>query len=120
MCQKVTVSDVQCPDWPVTGLGAVIVSGTPEATGKITFQTNDKLISSGVWTCSAGVFDLSFGWDEMSYILEGEVSIESSGGSPLKIKAGDFFFIPKGSKTRWVVTKPIKKVFFLRSPEPLG
>ncbi len=120
MVRKVTVGEADYPDWPVQTLGAAIAEGNPKASGKVTFQTGDKLVSGGVWACSAGAFDLTFGWDEMAYLLEGELVIQEASGEQVQVKPGDFFFSPQGTKSRWIVKKPIKKVFFLRSPQPLG
>ena len=120
MPHKVTVGELEYPDWPLETLGISIVEGTPKGSGKITFQSGDKLISGGVWGCSAGVFDLTFGWDEMAYLLEGELIIQQASGEQTHIRPGDFFFSPKGTQSRWIVKKPVKKVFFLRTPEPLG
>ena len=119
MTQKITVGQTAFPDWPLDSLGASIVEGNPHGSGQITFQTEDRLVTAGVWGCSPGVFDLSFGWDEMAYLLEGELTIQSGAGEPLHLKPGDFFFSPKGTASRWTVTKPVKKVFFLRTAEPL-
>lgn len=120
MVQKVTVVKVDMPDWPVQGLGASIVEGSANASGKVTFQTADKLVSGGVWACSPGTFDLNFGWDEMAYLLEGELVIQDETGKQTQVNPGDFFFSANGTKSRWTVKRAIKKVFFLRSPEPLG
>ena len=120
MTQKVTVRGRDYPNWPLETLGASVQQGNPDASGEITFQTPDRLVSGGLWGCSPGVFDLTFGWDEMAYLLEGELTIEQKTGEQVHLLPGDLFFSPKGSETRWIVTKAIKKVFFLRSAAPLG
>jgi uncharacterized cupin superfamily protein len=120
MTQKITVSETGYPEWPLESLGISIVQGDPKGSGQVTFQTGDKLISGGVWGCSPGVFDLTFGWDEMAYLLEGELAIQQKTGETIHLKPGDFFFSPKGTQSRWIITKPVKKVFFLRASEPLG
>jgi uncharacterized protein len=121
MTQKITVGETACPNWPLEGLGAAVVEGEPKGSGRITFQTGDKLVSGGIWACSPGTFDLTFGWDEMAYLLEGELTIQhQDSAEPVRLKPGDFFFSPKGTRSQWIVEKPVKKVFFLRSSEPLG
>jgi uncharacterized cupin superfamily protein len=119
MTKKVTTAETDYPDWPLATLGASLVEGDPAASGQITFQTEDKLLHGGLWACSPGVFDLKFGWDEMAYLLEGELVIES-GSEKVHLLPGDFFFSPQGTEARWIVRKAIKKVFFLRSLTPLG
>ena len=114
--EKVTIKNVSCPSWPLQSLGAVTVQGHPEASGKTVFETDDRKITGGVWACSPGTFDLTFTWDEMAVLLEGELIIEQSTGwgSRVHIRPGDFFFVPRGARTRWIVLKPLKKVFFSR------
>jgi uncharacterized cupin superfamily protein len=117
---KVTASELSYPDWPLQTLGIRIVAGQPEGSGQITFQSQDRLISGGIWGCSPGTFELTFGWDEMSYLLEGEVVIEQEGQPAVTVRPGDFLNCPKGTRSRWTVRKSCKKVFFLRSEQPMG
>ncbi len=112
--KEVAIDEVECPSWPLQSLGAVPVKGDPKASGKTVFETDDHAITGGVWQCSTGIFDLTFTWDEMALLLEGELIIEESAGHKLRVQPGDFFFVPKGVKTRWTVVKPLKKVFFSR------
>jgi quercetin dioxygenase-like cupin family protein len=56
----------------------------------------------------------------MSYLLEGEVVIEQDGQQPITVRPGGFLNCPKGTKSRWIIRKTCKKVFVLRSPEPMG
>ena len=120
MHQKLTVSEIPSPDWPLQTLGISVTSGDPKGSGQVAYQTSDKLISGGVWGCSPGTFELTFGWDEMSYLLEDEIIIEQEGAQPITVRPGDFLNCPKGTKSRWIVTRACKKVFVLRSPEPMG
>lgn len=112
--KKVTISNVQCPKWPLQSLGAVTVHGDPGASGKTVFESNDRQITGGIWKCSPGIFDLTFTWDEMALLLEGELIIEEPSERKTQILPGDFFFVPRGAKTRWTVVKPLKKLFFSR------
>lgn len=112
--EKVTVKKVYCPSWPLRSLGAVAVKGDPSASGKTVFETADRKITGGVWKCSPGTFDLTFTWDEMALLLEGELIIEQPAGPRVHIRPGDFFFVPRGARTRWIVVKALKKVFFSR------
>jgi len=120
MHQKLTVNETPYPDWPLESLGISVTAGSPKGSGQVTYQTSDKLVSGGVWGCSPGTFELTFEWDEMSYLLEGEIVIEEEGARTITVRPGDFLMCPKGTKSRWIVKKACKKVFFLRSPEPMG
>jgi uncharacterized protein len=112
--KTVTVNKVYCPSWPLQSLGAVTVHGNPRASGKTVFESNDRQITGGIWKCSPGTFDLTFTWDEMALLLEGELIIEESSGQKVQILPGDFFFVPRGARTRWIVVKPLRKLFFSR------
>src|SRR6266849_1900296 len=62
----------------------------------------------------------------MGYLLyhAGEVAsapvAEERGAQSITVRPGDFLMCPKGTKSRWIVKTACKKVFFLRSPEPMG
>ena len=83
-------------------------------------QSADKLVSSGLWECTAGRFNWTFEWDEFVHVLEGEVTISEDGGDTYTLRAGDFAHFPIGLKTEWHVPKYVKKVFTLRTPEALN
>jgi uncharacterized cupin superfamily protein len=100
------------PDW--------IIEGTPTASGTILMQTEDKKMSYGVWECTAGQFQWIFSWDEFVHIQEGEVTIREEGGRTLTLRRGDLAHFPLGLKTYWHVPHYVRKVFTLRTPEPLG
>jgi uncharacterized cupin superfamily protein len=104
------------PDMPIEP--SWILEGSPRARGKVLAQSADRKVSSGLWDCSAGRFQWTFGWDEFVYILEGEVTIAQQGGPTLTLKAGDIAHFPLGLKTEWLVPKYVRKVFTVRTPEP--
>ena len=96
-----------------------ILEGAPEARGTVLLQSADKLVSSGLWSCTAGRFQWTFGWDEFVHVLEGEATITEEGGNTYTLKAGDSAHFPLGLKTEWHVPKYVRKVFTVRTPEPL-
>ena len=98
------------PDW--------ILEGSPRACGTVLLQSDDKLASSGLWSCTAGKFNWIFGWDEFVHVLEGEATITEDGGETYTLRAGDFAHFPIGLKTEWHVSNFVKKVFTIRTPEP--
>lgn len=106
----------ELPDMPIEP--SWILEGTPEAKGTVLLQSADKLISSGLWSCSAGKFNWTFAWDEFVYVLEGEVTISEEGGETYTLKAGDCAHFPLGLKTKWHVPDFVKKAFTLRTQEP--
>jgi uncharacterized cupin superfamily protein len=99
------------PDW--------IIEGTTTARGNVFLQSADKKISYGGWECTAGKFQWIFGWDEFVHIQEGEVTIQEEGGKTVTLRRGDLAHFPKGLKTVWTVPNFVRKVFTLRTDEPL-
>ncbi len=83
-------------------------------------QSEDKLVSSGIWDCSAGKFQWIFGWDEFVHVLEGEVTIAEEGGDTYTLRAGDSAHFPIGLKSIWTVPDYVRKVFTIRTPEPFN
>jgi len=97
---------------------AWIQEGTPAACGTILIQSQDRLLSSGFWSCTAGSFKWIFAWDEFVQILEGEVTIREEGGASHTLRAGDIGHFPCGLTTHWHVPTFVRKFFTLRTPEP--
>ncbi len=105
---------------------AWIRSGSPEARGTILTQSEDRLVSSGFWSCTAGKFEWTFAWDEFVHILEGEViirEIDKDGaevpGTVNRLQAGSVAHFPRGLRTLWEVPGSVRKFFTLRTVEPL-
>src|SRR5262245_60106235 len=88
---------------------AWIQEGAPSACGCILMQSQDKFLSSGFWTCTAGKFRWTFSWDEFVHVLEGEVTIREEGGATHTLKAGDVAHFPRGLTTYWHVPKFVRK-----------
>ncbi len=66
--------------------------------------------SWGTWGCEESTFDWSYSDDEVCYVKEGEVDVETADGT-VTIKAGDLVYFPKGLSCVWKVKKAISKVF---------
>lgn len=115
--QAAKASNAELPAMPIEP--SWILEGSPEARGTVLVQSADKLVSSGLWSCTAGSFRWEFGWDEFVYVLEGEVTITEEDGKSYTLQPGDTAHFPLGLKTRWNVPKFVKKVFTLRTPQPL-
>ena len=113
---KADVSDAELPAMPIEP--SWIVEGSPDARGAVLLQSQDKLLSSGLWSCTAGRFRWEFGWDEFVHILEGEVTITEDGGRTYKLRAGDSAHFPLGLHTHWHIPEFVKKSFTFRTPEP--
>ncbi len=104
--------------WP--GDARTNVSGDPETCGEFLWRSADGRGASGVWKVTPGVFDTTYPWDETFYILEGEVTLTDQDGESLSVRAGHQVFVPIGSTVRWDVKEKRRKVFHIRTDEPLG
>ena len=116
------ISSVSAPTasldpWPL--LPAQITGGNPQAAGRFLWQSDDKRLGNGVWTCTPGSFTWDYSWDETIYLLEGETTIADQDGNSNTYRAGDLFFVPTGTKARWEVTRAVRKVFHLCSDTPV-
>ena len=103
--------------WPLPE--SQINTGDPQAAGRFLWQSEDKRLGNGVWTCTPGSFTWDYTWDETIYLLEGEVTIADQDGNSHTYGAGDLFYVPTGTRSTWEVTKAVRKVFHLRSDDPV-
>lgn len=60
------------------------------------------------WECGVSEFDWHYDHDETFVLMEGQATIEYSGGS-VSFGAGDLLVAPKGLDCRWRVSVPVKK-----------
>jgi len=115
--QKVAADQGELPDMPIQA--DWIIEGLPVARGKVVVQSADQLISMGLWSCTAGRFHWTFNCDEFIQILEGEVTVTNESGKSIHLQVGDFAHFPCGLKTEWYVPRFVRKIFTLRTAEPL-
>jgi uncharacterized cupin superfamily protein len=106
----------ELPDMPIEP--SWIQEGTPVARGTVLVQSADKMLSSGLWSCTAGKFRWEFGWDEFVHVLEGGATITEEGGAVHTLGPGDTAHFPRGLVAHWHVTDHIRKAFTIRTPEP--
>ena len=95
-----------------------MTSGDPEARG-LFWQSDDKRLGNGVWSCTPGSFNWDYTWDETIYFREGEVTISDQDGNSNTYRGGDMVFVPTGTKAKWEVTKTVEKAFHIRSDTPV-
>ena len=114
---SVTAATASLDPWPLPE--SVITGGDPRAEGRFLWQSEDKRLGNGVWTCAPGSFNWDYTWDETIYLVEGEVTIADQDGNSNTYSAGDLFFVRVGTKSTWEVTKAVRKVFHIRSDAPV-
>ena len=103
--------------WPIPP--GLVLSGSPEAAGRFLWQSEDKRLGAGVWTCTPGSFTWDYTWDETICLLEGEVAITDQNGRVTRLKAGDVIFVTKGHRPTWKVSRTARNAFHLRSDSPV-
>ena len=87
----------------------------PELKAKVNFMycSPDGRMAFAYYESPKGWFDEEVhGFDEIDYVLEGEVELISS-DQRLVARAGDCFLIQEGDKFRWQMNEPSKMVFFI-------
>ncbi len=96
-----------------------ILEGEPAARAKVLAMTQDKTARIMSWDCTPGVFNWHYDEeDEVIYIISGEVFISTGDGRESRLGPGDVALFPAGSSCTWRVTKPVRKVAFLRKRMP--
>lgn len=97
-----------------------VTDGNPDARGVILVQSADRKVSCGLWQCNPSKFEYTMGWDEIVHMLEGELTITEEGGKNYTLAPGDVAYFPTGLKIFCQIEKkPVRKVFFVRTAEPL-
>jgi len=96
---------------------SAIRAGNPRGRGADLMQSDDRKLTCGIWTYEPGEFEWVFGGDEFLMVLEGEVTIRQDPGESHALRAGDIIFFPRGARTHWKITRPLKEYFVIRTPE---
>ena len=102
-----------------------VLEGSPKSSMKILWKSEDGSCATGVWSCTEGSWLVEWPWDEMCFLLEGELEVTEVDrnsdhlGQTIRINPGDHFHFEKGSKTVWNVIKPVKKIMYIRHNSPI-
>lgn len=77
------------------------------------FFSKDKKVISGYWEAPRGWFEYEcIGYDEINYIIEGEIEIIFEDGI-INLKKGEYFIQNKGDRVKFNIKKKAKTIFFL-------
>jgi len=83
------------------------------------FVSGDRKFDAGVYRSGAVRAEIdAYGEDEFMYFIEGGVTLTSSDGSQLEVRAGDAVVIPKGWRGVWD-TQGYLKIYVIHYPQPL-
>ncbi|MCZ4123783.1 cupin domain-containing protein [Streptomyces sp. H39-S7] len=89
---------------------AQIVSGTPEVTGKVLWESADGTRLRGIWQITPGVVTDTEA-DEMFVVVSGRATVEVTGGDTLELGPGVVCVLREGDRTTWTVHETLRKVY---------
>ncbi|MXM64489.1 DUF861 domain-containing protein [Streptomyces sp. HUCO-GS316] len=87
-----------------------IVSGTPEVSGKVVWESADGRRIRGIWQITPGVVTDTEA-DELFVVLSGSATIEVADGPTLTVGPGDMAVLRAGDRTTWTVHETLRKVY---------
>jgi uncharacterized cupin superfamily protein len=80
------------------------------------FATDDGSILTGVWECAPCREEIDASpVHEMMTIISGELRLTDADGQSETFRAGDTFFIPKGTPVIWEITSTLRKFYMIAS-----
>ncbi|PKH38505.1 hypothetical protein SAMN05192575_11615 [Nocardioides alpinus] len=94
--------------------GVTILDGDPAGRGYTLFEDYDKgARGTGVFECEPSKTTYTLEFNEIIYVLEGEVTIELENGSKVDLKAGMQAFLPAGHTSTWTFHTKFREVWVL-------
>lgn len=87
-----------------------IVSGTPEVTGKVVWESADGKQIRGVWQITPGVVTDTEA-DELFVVISGSATVAVEGGPTLEVGPGDMAVLRAGDRTTWTVHETLRKAY---------
>ncbi|SEI78686.1 hypothetical protein SAMN05216201_102217 [Pseudomonas linyingensis] len=89
----------------VADLGSEILEGEGKAFGKMTFGAPTDPVSSAYFGVTRSKFRMVYPFNEQATVVSGEVTLtDESTGQATTYKAGDSWFVAKGTPVLWDVT----------------
>ena len=91
-----------------------IASGDPVQRGHVYFSTAEERLTAGVWDCTPyeehrGPYPV----DEFMILLDGSLDIENEDGSTQTFRAGEGFYIPRGTIMTWKQSEYLRKFWVI-------
>lgn len=78
------------------------------------FNTDDESILTGTWECAPCVENIpAYAVHEMMTIVSGKITLTHADGTKEHLKAGDTFFIAKGTPVVWEITETLRKIYMI-------
>ncbi|GII95514.1 cupin domain-containing protein [Sinosporangium siamense] len=92
-----------------------IVSGFPEVSGKVLWESADGRQSRGIWQITPGVVT-DVEEDELFVVVSGRATVEVEDGPTLHIGPGDLGVLRRGDRTTWTVHETLRKAYAITLP----
>ncbi|MBK5007749.1 DUF861 domain-containing protein [Pseudomonas sp. S60] len=98
----------------VADLGSEILEGEVKAFGKMTHGAPTDAISSAYFGTTRGKFRMVYPFSEQAVVVTGEIQLtDESTGKVSRLKAGDAWFVTKGTPVLWeVLSESFVKHYF--------
>ncbi len=78
------------------------------------FETEDESVLSGVWECAPCREEIdAYPVHEMMTVISGSVTLTHPDGRAETFRAGDTFFVAKGSPCTWEITEKLRKFYMI-------
>ncbi|MYT70980.1 MULTISPECIES: cupin domain-containing protein [unclassified Streptomyces] len=106
----VRVPDVELEPEPLDP--AQIVSGTPEVTGKVLWESADGTQLRGIWQITPGVVTDTEA-NELFVVVSGRATVEVEGGDTLEVGPGSAAVLREGDRTTWTVHETLRKAYHI-------
>lgn len=94
---------------------AQIVSGTPEVSGKVLWESEDGKQIRGIWQITPGVVTDTEA-NELFVVVSGRATIEIRGGATIEVGPGDACVLEEGDETVWTVHETLRKAYHITLP----
>lgn len=91
---------------------AQILSGTPEVTGKVLWESPDGRQIRGIWQITPGVVTDTEA-NELFVVVSGRASVAVEGGATLELGPGDAAVLREGDRTTWTVRETLRKAYHI-------
>ncbi|MDN4172360.1 cupin domain-containing protein [Nocardioides sp. SOB77] len=95
-------------------VGVTIHEGDPAGRGFTLYESDENgTRGTGVFECDPGKTTYTLEYNEIIYVLEGEVTIELENGSKVDLRAGMQAFLPAGHVSTWTFHTKFREVWVL-------
>ncbi|GAA1960461.1 cupin domain-containing protein [Kitasatospora viridis] len=94
---------------------ARVLAGTPEASGRVLWESPDGRTVRGIRQLTPGVLS-DVAADELFVVVSGRATIEIEDGPVLEVGPGDVCVLNAGDRTVWTVHETLRKAYAITLP----